>query len=113
MAKMIKRLPAGFVIPAQPVLPSKPPVGVDWGHEIKHEGYRILVRRDGPTVQLYSRNANDWTGDWGYRVAYGLFWAFRPAISTGAVPESRGWARRKPDRQSLPASLCGQSDGSR
>jgi ATP-dependent DNA ligase len=61
MAKMIKRLPAGFVIPAQPVLASKPLSGADWVHEIKHDGYRIMVRRDGPIVRLDSRNANDWT----------------------------------------------------
>jgi bifunctional non-homologous end joining protein LigD len=54
-------LPAGFVIPAQPVKASKPPVGADWVHEIKHDGYRIIVRRDSPTVRLYSRNAYDWT----------------------------------------------------
>jgi hypothetical protein len=41
---------------------SKPPVGTDWVHEIKHDGYRIIVRRDGPSVRLYSRNANEWTG---------------------------------------------------
>jgi hypothetical protein len=35
--------------------------GIDWVHEIKHDGYRIIVRRDGPTVRLYSRNAYDWT----------------------------------------------------
>jgi bifunctional non-homologous end joining protein LigD len=57
----IKPLPAGFVIPAQPAKASKPPVGADWVHEIKHDGYRIIVRRDGPAVRLYSRNANDWT----------------------------------------------------
>jgi bifunctional non-homologous end joining protein LigD len=57
----INPLPAGFVIPAQPVLASKPPSGVDWVHEIKHDGYRMIVRRDGPIVRLYSRNANDWT----------------------------------------------------
>jgi bifunctional non-homologous end joining protein LigD len=61
MAIRINRLPAGFVIPAQPVLASKPPVGAHWVHEIKHDGYRIIVHRDGPTVRLYSRNAYDWT----------------------------------------------------
>jgi ATP-dependent DNA ligase len=61
MAKMIKTLPAGFVIPAKPVLASKPPSGADWVHEIKHDGYRMIVRRDGSTVPLYSRNAYDWT----------------------------------------------------
>ena len=57
----VKRLPAGFIIPAQPVLAPRPPVVTDWVHEIKHDGYRIIVRRDGATVRLYSRNAYDWT----------------------------------------------------
>jgi hypothetical protein len=35
----INPLPAGFAIPAQPVKASKPPVGPDWVHEIKHDGY--------------------------------------------------------------------------
>jgi bifunctional non-homologous end joining protein LigD len=48
----INSLPTGFVIPAQPILASKPPSGPNWGHEIKH---------DGATVRLYSRNAYDWT----------------------------------------------------
>jgi bifunctional non-homologous end joining protein LigD len=56
----IKRLPAGFVVPAQPINASKPPSGVEWVHEIKHDGYRMIVRRDGPVVRLYSRKANDW-----------------------------------------------------
>jgi bifunctional non-homologous end joining protein LigD len=30
-------------------------------HEIKHDGYRMIARRDGAAVRLYSRNANDWT----------------------------------------------------
>src|SRR5215475_10908177 len=57
----IERLPTGFVIPAQPVLSSKPPSGAGWVHEIKHDGYRMIVRRDGAAVRIYSRNANDWT----------------------------------------------------
>src|SRR5215475_13706279 len=57
----IRCLPAGFVVPAQPIKASKPPSGGDWVHEIKHDGYRLIVRRDGPTVRLYSRNAYDWT----------------------------------------------------
>jgi bifunctional non-homologous end joining protein LigD len=61
MAMSIKGLPAGYIYPAQPVLRLKPPSGTDWVHEIKHDGYRMIVRRDGPAVRLYSRNANDWT----------------------------------------------------
>jgi bifunctional non-homologous end joining protein LigD len=51
----LKRLPAGFVIPAQPVMASKPPSGADWVHEIKHDGYRLIVRRSGAVVRLYTR----------------------------------------------------------
>src|SRR5882757_5560909 len=57
----IGRFPAGFVIPTQPIKASKPPSGADWVHEIKHDGYRLIVRRDGPAVRLYTRNAYDWT----------------------------------------------------
>jgi bifunctional non-homologous end joining protein LigD len=57
----LKRLLPGFVVPAQPIKASKPPSGVEWVHEINHDGYRMIVRRDGPVVRLYSRNANDWT----------------------------------------------------
>jgi ATP-dependent DNA ligase len=58
---MAKPLPAGFIVPAQPIRASKPPPGPDWVHEIKHDGYRLIVRRDGPTVRLYTRSAYDWT----------------------------------------------------
>jgi len=61
LSMRLKRIPAGFIVPAQPVVASKPPSGPDWVHEIKHDGYRMIVRRDGPTVRLYSRNAYDWT----------------------------------------------------
>src|SRR5258708_4939888 len=57
----IKRLQPGIVIPPQPAKASKPPSGSDWVHEIKHDGYRLIVRRDGLSVRLYTRNAYDWT----------------------------------------------------
>jgi len=56
-----KSLSAGFVVPAQPIKALRPPSGADWVHEIKHDGYRLIVRQDGPTVRLYTRNAYDWT----------------------------------------------------
>jgi len=37
-AVRIKRLPAGFIVPARPIHASKPPSGSDWVHEIKHDG---------------------------------------------------------------------------
>jgi bifunctional non-homologous end joining protein LigD len=56
-----KNLPAGFIVPAQPVVASRPPSGADWVHEIKHDGYRLIVRRDGASVRLYTRSAYDCT----------------------------------------------------
>jgi bifunctional non-homologous end joining protein LigD len=55
------KLPAGFVVPARPVERAAPPSGADWVHEIKHDGYRIIVRGDGEGVRLFSRKAIDWT----------------------------------------------------
>jgi ATP-dependent DNA ligase len=47
----------------EPCLPSpatKPPAGDGWLHEIKHDGFRMLVRRDGDGVRLSP--ATDMTG---------------------------------------------------
>jgi ATP-dependent DNA ligase len=57
-----RTLPAGFVVPAQPIEQHQPPpMGAGWVHEIKQDGYRMLVRRDGGHVRLFSRKAIDWT----------------------------------------------------
>jgi ATP-dependent DNA ligase len=32
-----------------------------WVHEIKHDGFRIIARKDGERVTLYSRPGNDFT----------------------------------------------------
>jgi bifunctional non-homologous end joining protein LigD len=58
---VIRRLSAGFIVPAQPVVASRPPSGADWVHEIKHDGYRLMVHRDGASVRLYTRSAYDCT----------------------------------------------------
>ena len=31
-----------------------------WVHEIKHDGYRLMVRRDGLRVRCFTRNGVDW-----------------------------------------------------
>jgi hypothetical protein len=49
----------------EPCLPSpaeKPPAGAGWLHEIKHDGFRMLVRRDAAGVRLFTHNGHDWTG---------------------------------------------------
>ncbi|MCG2631055.1 DNA ligase [Bradyrhizobium sp. WYCCWR 13023] len=37
------------------------PDGLDWIHEVKHDGYRMLVIREDKRVRLLSRNGLDWT----------------------------------------------------
>jgi ATP-dependent DNA ligase len=52
-------MPRPFSRSIQPCLPrpgKKPPTGPDWLHEIKHDGFRILARRDAKGVRLYTRN---------------------------------------------------------
>ena len=38
---------------------NKVPVGPEWFHEIKHDGFRIRVERD--RVRLITRGGYDWT----------------------------------------------------
>ena len=54
-------LPPGFVPPCLPTKAPQPPTGDAWLHEIKHDGFRIVARKDGDRVRLYSRPGNDLT----------------------------------------------------
>jgi bifunctional non-homologous end joining protein LigD len=37
------------------------PNGPDWLHEIKYDGYRLRIERDGDRVRLITRGGYDWT----------------------------------------------------
>jgi bifunctional non-homologous end joining protein LigD len=48
----------------QPCLPTRGaevPSGPDFIHEVKYDGYRLLVERDDDRVRLFSRNGTEWT----------------------------------------------------
>jgi bifunctional non-homologous end joining protein LigD len=47
--------------PCIPIRGTRVPVGPDWIHEIKHDGYRLIVQREGNRVRLFTRNGHDWT----------------------------------------------------
>jgi hypothetical protein len=53
--------PSGFVEPCIPSPAALPPPGPGWAHEIKHDGYRLIVRRDGDSIRLFTRRGYDWT----------------------------------------------------
>ena len=52
--------PAGFIEPCLPSPADKPPSGANWIHEIKHDGYRLMARRDPVGIRLLTRRGNDW-----------------------------------------------------
>jgi bifunctional non-homologous end joining protein LigD len=37
------------------------PAGTDWFHEIKHDGYRLRIERDGKSVRMIRRGGHDWS----------------------------------------------------
>jgi bifunctional non-homologous end joining protein LigD len=44
-----------------PTRGTKVPHYPHWIHEIKYDGYRLMVQRDGDRVRLITRNGYDWT----------------------------------------------------
>jgi bifunctional non-homologous end joining protein LigD len=51
----------GYIPPCIPTRAYRVPSGPDWIHEVKHDGYRLQVRRQGETVRLFTRRGFDWT----------------------------------------------------
>ena len=47
-----RTLPVGFIQPCLPIKVPKPPTGAAWLHEIKHDGYRLMARRDPMGIRL-------------------------------------------------------------
>jgi bifunctional non-homologous end joining protein LigD len=68
---------AGSVPEFQPLqlatLVDSPPTGPGWLHEMKYDGYRVLIAIGGGKAKLYTRNALDWTDRFG---------AILPAVET-------------------------------
>src|SRR5262249_50709866 len=60
-AAMPRQLAVGFVEPCLCTRADSVPAGPQWAHEIKHDGYRFIVRRDGNRVRVFSRHGLDWT----------------------------------------------------
>jgi ATP-dependent DNA ligase len=56
-----RRAPSGFIPPCLPSPAERPPTGPGWIHEIKHDGFRMMVRRDAAGVRLLTRNRLDWS----------------------------------------------------
>jgi hypothetical protein len=73
-------LKSSFVPPCLPSRSAAPPGGPDWIHEIKHDGFRIMARRDARAVRLFSRN--------GYNFGDRLPLIAKPSRHCPSVPAS-------------------------
>jgi bifunctional non-homologous end joining protein LigD len=49
-------------LPCIPTRGVRVPSHPDWIHEVKHDGYRLIVQREGKRVRLWTRNGYDWSG---------------------------------------------------
>jgi bifunctional non-homologous end joining protein LigD len=52
---------AAEIAPCLPTKAEKLTSGSGWLHEIKHDGFRVIARKRGTQVKLYSRPGNDLT----------------------------------------------------
>jgi bifunctional non-homologous end joining protein LigD len=43
------------------MLVAKPPSGPGWTHEVKHDGFRLLARKEGERVTLWTRHGTNFT----------------------------------------------------
>jgi hypothetical protein len=55
LARRVRR--DGFIEPCIPTRAAKPPAGPAWVHEVKHDGYRLIVRREGGAVCQFTAAA--------------------------------------------------------
>jgi ATP dependent DNA ligase domain len=74
----------GYILPCIPTRAYKVLPGPDWVHEIKHDGYRLQVRRDGDTVRLFTRRGYDWSGPF----CFHLFGPRRSSSPPARTPEA-------------------------
>ena len=50
-----RTLPPRFIAPCLPTKAPRPPTGEAWLHEIKHDGFRVVARKDGGRVDSMPR----------------------------------------------------------
>ena len=82
-------LEVGFIAPCLPTPADHPPTGPGWIHEIKHDAFRLVARRDGAGVRLLTRNGYNWLAN---------FPAILEAASAPQAHSCRGRGRCTPKK---------------
>ena len=59
--KSNSRWPEGIPRPCIPTIETAVPTGEGWFHEIKHDGFRLMVRKEGAAVSIITRGGYDFT----------------------------------------------------
>src|SRR5262249_27569527 len=77
----------GFIPPQLPSLTGQPPVGADWIHEVKHDGYRTMLVVARGSARAYTRNGLDWSDHYPGIIAAARKLPCRTAILDGEVIE--------------------------
>jgi bifunctional non-homologous end joining protein LigD len=52
---------SAFIPPSEPVEQNLPPQGKGWVHEVKFDGYRLQLHKDGDRGFIWSKNGKDFT----------------------------------------------------
>src|SRR4051812_882943 len=98
-------------LPCIPTPANKVPDRPDWLHEIKLDGYRLIVQRDRDQVRLFTRNGHNWTDRYPLiveavrRIRTGQFVLAGEAVTLGVNnrPDFDGLHSRKHDHE---VQLC-------
>jgi bifunctional non-homologous end joining protein LigD len=83
-----------FIEPCLPSPADRPPSGPGWLHEIKHDGYRLMARRDPIGIRLITRRGNDWSD------------RFPLVVEAVNHLKVRSYVLRREEGGCLPCALC-------
>jgi hypothetical protein len=88
-----------FIEPCLPLPADRLPSGSNWIHEIKHDGYRLMARRDSVGLRLITRRGNDWS------VRFPLVVEAMNHLKVRSLPDRRrGRVLRRKGRGCLPCA---------
>ena len=60
-AAYLSRMRKSAFKPCIPTRGTKVPDRPEWLHEVKYDGYRLIIQREGKRVRLFTRNGHDWS----------------------------------------------------
>jgi ATP dependent DNA ligase domain len=87
-------MPKSLYAPCIPTRGTKVPSHSDWIHEVKQDGFRLIVQREGERVRLFTRNGYDWTSRYPQIVEAARRIRTKQFVLDGEAVLWRGWDLR-------------------